>query len=758
MKRRIALAPQEGWLTLGLVLLMCLTLAWSIDGARYLGREEYLDFLVLAAAGGVLAGFIGPKVGWGRWLTYLIGAIFAALIVPLLTATINSPQGASLYDLYHATASAAMAAYIDLAILRKEVTIQFLHHAMVFGLLVWATSMFASYAVFGHRRALNAVVVVGVLLVGNMAANYVDQLVLLVLFSVAALFLLIRAHVFDEQSEWMRRRIGDPGSISTVYLRGGTGFIAVTVAAAVLLTQTASSDPLAGAWGGIGDGLISFTQSISKFLPSGGSVRSGGVSFSSTSVVSGVWSQDSGIAVTIRRSTVEDTDYYWRAVTYDKADLTAWSIGTPATTLSKPARALVLEGLDDYADEQGLHAFAFTVIPDRYNQSLMLSPETPVSVGENVRLTYVGERGYFTKMERDGGSDEYQITALVPVLGNEPGQLNASDLRQTSTDYPAEILARFAATPPDGSLGPKALALEQKIVDDAPSDAPVDLAQQLVKELHSGDYDYDPDVRDLPCPGLSTVECFATHKRGYCQYFARTMAIILRNQGIPTRVVDGFLPGTREAGIERIPNSSAHEWVEVYFMGYGWVMFDPTPAGVPGQAGPLPSGPPKASGSPRASANAPLPTLNLPRDDGGLGARPGAGGPITPGSFGPLVAMTVLLLLVMGGLAFVVWQRGPRGATTADAAYGMVTRIASRFGFGPRPAQTVYEYAGTLGDVLPEVRPELETVARAKVESVYAREVLGADRVETLRAAQRRLRVALLRLVLRRQERRRRRH
>jgi hypothetical protein len=70
----------------------------------------------------------------------------------------------------------------------------------------------------------------------------------------------------------------------------------------------------------------------------------------------------------------------------------------------------------------------------------------------------------------------------------------------------------------------------------------------------------------------------------------------------------------------------------------------------------------------------------------------------------------------------------------------------------------VYEYAGTLGDVLPEVRPELETVARAKVESVYAREVLGADRVETLRAAQRRLRVALLRLVLRRQERRRRRH
>jgi hypothetical protein len=115
----------------------------------------------------------------------------------------------------------------------------------------------------------------------------------------------------------------------------------------------------------------------------------------------------------------------------------------------------------------------------------------------------------------------------------------------------------------------------------------------------------------------------------------------------------------------------------------------------------------------------------------------------------------MLLLLVVGGLAFAMWQRGPRGATTADAAYGMVTRIASRLGFAPRPTQTVYEYAGTLGDVLPDVRPELETVARAKVESVYARQVLDGERLDGLRAAQRRLRVALLRLVLRRRNRRR---
>ena len=45
------------------------------------------------ALGGVLVGFIGPKVGWGRWLTYLVGSVFAALIVPLITGSIGLRDG-----------------------------------------------------------------------------------------------------------------------------------------------------------------------------------------------------------------------------------------------------------------------------------------------------------------------------------------------------------------------------------------------------------------------------------------------------------------------------------------------------------------------------------------------------------------------------------------------------------------------------------------------------------------------------------------
>ena len=85
MNRRIPLAPAEGWLSLGLVMLLCVSMAWAIDDvALVLGNGTFTDFLAPMALAGVLIGFIGAKVGWGRWLTYLIGSIFAALIVPLV--------------------------------------------------------------------------------------------------------------------------------------------------------------------------------------------------------------------------------------------------------------------------------------------------------------------------------------------------------------------------------------------------------------------------------------------------------------------------------------------------------------------------------------------------------------------------------------------------------------------------------------------------------------------------------------------------
>ncbi|MEO8208505.1 MAG: hypothetical protein ABI598_05675, partial [Chloroflexota bacterium] len=77
--------PREGWATLAAVVVLVLTLAWSIDDARWVrGAGALTDYLPQVGIAGVLVGFAGAKLGWGRWTTHLIGVAFAALILPVV--------------------------------------------------------------------------------------------------------------------------------------------------------------------------------------------------------------------------------------------------------------------------------------------------------------------------------------------------------------------------------------------------------------------------------------------------------------------------------------------------------------------------------------------------------------------------------------------------------------------------------------------------------------------------------------------------
>ncbi|MFZ0991373.1 MAG: DUF3488 and transglutaminase-like domain-containing protein, partial [Candidatus Sulfotelmatobacter sp.] len=70
-------------------------------------------------------------------------------------------------------------------------------------------------------------------------------------------------------------------------------------------------------------------------------------------------------------------------------------------------------------------------------------------------------------------------------------------------------------------------------------------------------------------------------KQGHCEYFASSMAVMLRTLHIPARVVNGFRSDEFNdvTGYYVVRAKNAHSWVEAYFPGYGWVTFDPTPGG-----------------------------------------------------------------------------------------------------------------------------------------------------------------------------------
>jgi hypothetical protein len=81
-------------------------------------------------------------------------------------------------------------------------------------------------------------------------------------------------------------------------------------------------------------------------------------------------------------------------------------------------------------------------------------------------------------------------------------------------------------------------------------------------------------------PGDEPVSTFLfSAKTGHCEYFASSMAILLRAAGVPTRLVNGFLMGEYNPVAEDyiVRQSDAHSWVEVYADG-DWLEFDPTPA------------------------------------------------------------------------------------------------------------------------------------------------------------------------------------
>ena len=94
----------------------------------------------------------------------------------------------------------------------------------------------------------------------------------------------------------------------------------------------------------------------------------------------------------------------------------------------------------------------------------------------------------------------------------------------------------------------------------------------------SGGFSYNEHPTQVR--GMPPLVAFVTRTyQGYCQHFAGAMALMLRYLGIPARVAAGFTSGAYDADRHtwRVNDRNAHTWVEVWFDGYGWLPFDPTP-------------------------------------------------------------------------------------------------------------------------------------------------------------------------------------
>jgi transglutaminase-like putative cysteine protease len=171
--------------------------------------------------------------------------------------------------------------------------------------------------------------------------------------------------------------------------------------------------------------------------------------------------------------------------------------------------------------------------------------------------------------------DPYHITYTVYSNVSLPTE---DALRDDMTEYP-EHISRFYLQVPE--ISDRITDLAQQIVVQQETVYDKVLA---VQSFLMQNYAYSLDVQrsgDIP-----PLEDFLfVNQAGHCEYYATSMAILLRLVGVPTRIVNGFAQGRwNEFGhFFTVRQSDAHSWVEVYFPSYGWVQFDPTPGAAFGE-------------------------------------------------------------------------------------------------------------------------------------------------------------------------------
>ena len=161
----------------------------------------------------------------------------------------------------------------------------------------------------------------------------------------------------------------------------------------------------------------------------------------------------------------------------------------------------------------------------------------------------------------------------------------ASDLVQTTSYDPTIINEKFYQkyTLLPENLPPRVKELAAEIT--ATKTNWFDKAKAIESYFGKSAFTYDQKNVAVPDTEDDYVDQFLFEtKRGYCDNFSSSMAVMLRTLGIPTRWVKGFTGGdflqysdeTSGTQVYEVTNNNAHSWVEVYFPNQGWVPFEPT--------------------------------------------------------------------------------------------------------------------------------------------------------------------------------------
>lgn len=718
----LRLKLEEGWSTLILLWLMILVSATAILQADLISG---LHVVTLISSSAVLAGVLLAKSRFSANVAHTFSLIYGvALLLYLVGMTLPDDMlwRERVLDMLQRQSLWFQKAFGGGT--SRDGLIFVIQTSAIY----WVLGYTAAWYTFRTPRIWRAVVPTGLVLLSvvyyytgpKQMTLYMAAYVLLALMFVA------RTHLVAQEKQWRATAIRYEKTIWFSFLRAG--FLASMVALILawsLPTMTASaavSDALSGTRGPWREFQDNWTRLFSALRSYGASTTD---PYQDTLVLGGP--RTVGGTPIMDIYVAERLPYvYWQAIVYDTYEDGRWSTASTDSTLHFPddglletpptsARSVITQTIVNYLPNSSFIYGAPEVVGSNRQIFVEASQdEAGNNLVASIRSRFVLQQG-----------TRYRVASRVSTV-------DAETLRQASLDYPQWVTDSYLQVP--DTITPETLALAEDLGAD--HDNPFDTTI-AVRDYLRETISYNDQI-SAPPEGVDPVHyTLFVSQEGYCNYYASSMAMMLRSQGIPSRVVSGYAQGEyNDDNLSyRVKASNAHTWVETYFPEYGWIQFEPT-ASIPTVARPeTAGGGGDAFASPnngQFNANDDRPLLEDDLVDFDLDSDFTV--PIVEESFGERLVrffteMTALQL-IGGGVVLLLAAITIAGAflinrrieSDVDRSYGRLGAWANWLGLQVEPAHTPHERADIITAVVPEGKTAVRNLTQQYVLKQFSKE------------------------------------
>lgn len=686
-----------GWSGLPIFAIMTLVYPLSLQQADWVELADHLTWI------GLVGLLLGTVIGNGPMRPIRaagLGSLLGAFVVTLTTisAVPELPFRAKAIELGIDVNSWLTQVVAGEAARGQTVFTLFL------GASVWTAAFVGAYALARSGRIWEALLINGVCLTVNVSLALTPLLLDLVVFTLCALVLMVRLHIVSLQERWERRNIQPTGEMDWRVLRGGLTWTAVLVIMALVTPRVGAAEALDAAFNVFEAPYSRVETEWQRFFAGvSGPSRLRGVTFSDAIRL--------GQSPNLGDSTVMIVEApqgrFWRAIAYDFYTGQGW-------------RTTEVDRTDKVSAERFQQRERFDAtfhVQEPYGNRLFAANE-PVKASVPAQFLTGDDRSFSSGMralEQRNAAEQYTVASVVSTA-------DKGSLRRAPAVYSEAVRRAYLQIP--STLPQRVRDLARKVVEGR--DNPYDRAEAIESFLRTN-YRYAPVVRPPP-PGRDPVDWFLFDlKEDFCEYFASSMVMMLREVGVPARLVEGFTSGTFDPTIGRyiVKQVNAHAWVEVWFPTFGWIEFEPTPSETPFLRSEEPIDPSLLPGEQTPTEGDQLldPSERLLDKDLllGDGDLDGSGAAVGALPVDPTPFLALIGLLLLAVLLFVLrfeWRF--RGQSAIESSWGKARLLAAYIGHPSRPSETTYEFADALGTAVPEVKGPIRVIADARVRERYA--------------------------------------